>query len=119
VVQAQRRLACTCNRLKWNEGARRDAHVPLKKVAFETVFSNILRTVASCGLLQLAAACIRVLLYGEGWGRAKSIQVNVTRHTSYVTRHASHASFTVTFIAHPQRAHIQCLTAALVQTGCR
>jgi len=97
VVQAQWRLACACNRLKWKEGARacfrRRTRTP-KKVAFETVFSNILRTVASCGLLQpqLAAACIRVLLYGEGWGRAKSTQVNVTRHTSYVIRHTSHVT---------------------------
>ena len=34
-----------------------DAHVPLNQVAFDTVFSTILRTVASWLQPQLAAAC--------------------------------------------------------------
>ena len=39
-----------------------DAHVPLTKVAFDTVFSNVLCTVASCG----CSRSLLLLLAGEG-----------------------------------------------------
>ncbi len=92
VVQAQRRLACTCNRLKWNEGARRDAHVPLKKLLskpFSVTFYVPWLRVVCCSLLLRAYEYCCMVRGGAGQKVFKSTS-HVTRHTSHVTRHMPH-----------------------------
>ena len=61
-----RRLCLRLQSIEMEGRGKGDAHVPLTKVAFDTVFSNVLCTVASCG-------CSRSLLLLAGEGAAAAV----------------------------------------------